>query len=696
MTFRERPAENLESAMKVVHRFSLLILCTGVMTVTPPVMAQPTPGLFVAIAPEMSAAALQQAPAPSQAIVTRRAVGMLLDQVFPGGTTPAPSLRLNVETYEWVARFQRVDLDNVTGFRSWVGTIDGIDHSHVVITERDGIVSGLINAVDLTYQIRTRAPGQYFLELVDTQQLGIEGEPLPGAAAIGTAPDRAIADDGATIDVLVLYTPAAEAAAGGGAQILSIVSQIISDTNTIFTNSGIIPRVRLVGASTFVLTEGANLHVDLTALTNSLEARALRDSSGADVVQLLVDSTDPNFTGLAWIFETLGAPDFDAYSVAKVETVAAYTPTHELAHSMGAHHAPEDGPTGGLFTYSRGFRDPVRGFRTVMAYDCPAPGCPRIPHLSSQAVLFQGYATGNAAQNNALTINAAAFTIANWRQATTSSNAPPPAPTDLQTLVSGTNVAFHWSLSPGATSYTLQIGTAPGFANVVDASVGQIFGGDLHLGLGTYYWRVIATNAHGASTSANAQVTVTSTCGVATVPRNLAASVYGGHVMLVWSPPVLGAVSTYIVEAGSSSGATNLYNAPVGPETIVQAFVPVGVYFVRIRAANACGHSEASNEVFFDVGGGQLAQPQNLSVTLTPTLASANWNLGSASLPPNAFIIEAGSAPGLADQAVIEVNGQTLSFTTNRPAPGYYYVRVRARHGATLGPATPDVLLFVP
>jgi hypothetical protein len=684
--------------MKAFHRFRLLVLCVGFLATTPSVLAQPGQGLFVAMAPEASAIALRQEPGPSAAIVTRSVVGMLLDQIFSNGTA-APALRLNVDTHDWVARFQRVDIDTVTGFRSWVGAIDGVPHSHVVFTERDGIVSGLINAVGLTYRIRTRAPGVYFLEQVDTHQLGIEGEPLVGFGELGPADARAGADDGARIDVLMLYTPAAESAAGGGGQILSLVSQIISDTNTIFANSGVIPRVRLVGASTLAFTESADLSADLTALTNSETARALRDSTGADLVQLLVDSSDPTVTGHARILGTAGATDFDAYSVAKVGTVAAYTPTHEMSHNMGADHAPEDGPTGGAFAYSRGYKDPLRRFRTVMAHDCPAPGCPRIAHLSNPLITFQGNATGSAAQNNTLSINIAAFTVANWRQEVPGPSTPPSAPTTLQTHVSGTTVAFQWSLSPWATNYTVQLGTAPGLADVAVAPVGQVFSVEGSLGLGSYYWRVVAANAHGTAMSAEAQVSVTSTCGVTTAPRALGATVVGGHVTLAWSPPILGAVSTYVVEAGSSSGAANLYNAPVGHQPTAQAFVPPGWYFVRMRALNACGISTPSNEILVHVdstGGGAPAQPQDLRITLTTSLVTADWRLAAGSVPPDAFIIEAGSAPGLADQAIIEVGGQTNSFTTARPAPGHYYVRVKARSGALLGPATPDVVLVVP
>ena len=66
---------------------------------------------------------------------------------------------------------------------------------------------------------------------------------------------------------------------------------------------------------------------------------------------------------------------------------------------------------------------------------------------------------------------------------------------------------------------------------------------------------------------------------------------------LLWSPPVgSGAPASYIIEAGSATGLANLYNASVGAAISLTVQAPPGVFFVRIRAQNACGLSAPSNE----------------------------------------------------------------------------------------------------
>jgi hypothetical protein len=62
-----------------------------------------------------------------------------------------------------------------------------------------------------------------------------------------------------------------------------------------------------------------------------------------------------------------------------------------------------------------------------------------------------------------------------------------------------------------------------------------------------------------------------------------------------WSPSP-GATS-YILEAGSSPGAADLFRANVGLATVLSGTAPPGVYFTRIRAVNGCGASDPSNEV---------------------------------------------------------------------------------------------------
>ena len=56
--------------------------------------------------------------------------------------------------------------------------------------------------------------------------------------------------------------------------------------------------------------------------------------------------------------------------------------------------------------------------------------------------------------------------------------------------------------------------------------------------------------------------------------------------------------TSYVVEAGSVSGAANLAVIDTGSVSpILMATAPPGTYFVRVRARNACGLSGPSNQV---------------------------------------------------------------------------------------------------
>src|SRR5262249_22892410 len=100
---------------------------------------------------------------------------------------------------------------------------------------------------------------------------------------------------------------------------------------------------------------------------------------------------------------------------------------HELGHLMGARHDwVADDTNNSPYTYNHGFvmatpTAPAEPWRTVMAYDCPPPGCPRVPYFSNPNVNYpaggdaMGVANGPQQANNSLTLNNTALTMANFR-----------------------------------------------------------------------------------------------------------------------------------------------------------------------------------------------------------------------------------------------------------------------------------------
>jgi hypothetical protein len=533
-------------------------------------------------------------------ILSRSRVGIRLDVLFDQRSGAARQLLLNAGGELWTARFERLEFDT-TGFRSWVGTIEGIANSHVVFTERDGVVSGLINAVGTTYQIRTESPGRYLIERVNLAALGDERDPIREVSSAGADPRIVTAaDDSPTIDVLMLYTPAARSKVGDTAQISALASQAIADTNTAFIRSNVRARVRLLGTFELAYVEAPLMTSDLPAVKSSADARLLRDVMGADLVQLLVSSPDLSSCGIGYLLspETL---DFDAYSIADVSCMAQYTPTHEMAHNLGSHHAPEDGASGALFSYSYAYKDPARGFRTVMAYPCLEAICDRIPNFSNPEVGYNGAVTGTAVQDNARSINDAASYVAGFRTAGVNDGTPPAAPSGLRSTVNGNTVTVSWNpVAPAdpasPISYVLQAGTSPGASDLFNASVGPVTSVSGALWPGTYYWRVIAVNAAGAGAPSSDQQFVIGGCGPPSAPVDFRFAVGGRDVTLTWNAPATGGAVSYLLEAGSAPTLANLLVAPVGSQTTIVTPAPPGTYYVRVRAQNACGTSQPSNE----------------------------------------------------------------------------------------------------
>jgi hypothetical protein len=180
----------------------------------------------------------------------------------------------------------------------------------------------------------------------------------------------------------------------------------------------------------------------------------------------------------------------------------------------------------------------------------------------------------------------------------------PNAPASLAAIVQFARVQLSWQsgaqVQPVA-GYIVEAGTSPGLANLLAENVGAVTSLIVDgVPSGRYYVRVRAFNAASIGPPSNEiEVVVGAPFGPPGAPMSLRASQSGSSVTLNWSPPAAGGpVATYIIEAGSASGASNLAVQPVGSVTAVTiAGVPRGTYFVRIRAANSVGTSDPSNEV---------------------------------------------------------------------------------------------------
>jgi hypothetical protein len=185
--------------------------------------------------------------------------------------------------------------------------------------------------------------------------------------------------------------------------------------------------------------------------------------------------------------------------------------------------------------------------------------------------------------------------------------AVPTAPTNLASFVNGQTVTLTWTAAANApTNYILQAGFASG-QTAAAFSVGATTTITASAGPGTYYVRIVAINAEGASPPSN-EVVVVISCAP-NVPQNFRVIQKGAEAFLFWTPPSAGVPTGYGIQAGLGPNQTVASFAT--PNTSMNATAGSGTYFVRLLAMSGCGNSPATPDVVisFPNNSGRVADP---------------------------------------------------------------------------------------
>ena len=184
-------------------------------------------------------------------------------------------------------------------------------------------------------------------------------------------------------------------------------------------------------------------------------------------------------------------------------------------------------------------------------------------------------------------------------------------------------------------------------------------------------------------------------------PTGLAGTVNGSTVVLTWTAPTSGGAPTsYVIQAGSSPGLSDLADFDTGSSmpTLTATNVAPATYFVRALARNAGGTSSPSNEIVVNVAGGCAAPPgapTGLSAAVSGTTVALTWRAAAGGCPATSSVIQAGSSPGLSNLANFSTGSAATSFTANNVASGVYYVRVLAANAGGTSGASNEISLFV-
>ena len=293
----------------------------------------------------------------------------------------------------------------------------------------------------------------------------------------------------------------------------------------------------------------------------------------------------------------------------------------------------------------------------------------------------------------------------------------PDAPQGAAASVAGAVVTIVWTpagTGGAATSFVIEIGTSPGAADIANADIGNTNTTAVTLAGGTYYARVRAINDAGASDPSNEVVFVigggTGSGDVPNAPTGMGGTVDGATVFLFWSaPPTLstgqeaGVATSYILEAGSATGLSDLANTNVGNVTSISVLdVPDNTYFVRVRAANESGPGPTSNETTVIVGAGgggnctaAPGAPSGASATVSGSTVTVVWTAPGGGNAPTSYIVEAGSGPGLSDLANSDLGSASTTLVARGVGPGTYFVRLRPVNGCGTGPTSNEIVVNV-
>ena len=344
------------------------------------------------------------APRPRPPSVRARAVRVDMSLIggANGALAPVSRLRLNLFLeIDFVAVLQRFEQTG-SGY-AWIGKIEGEPLSSVILVTVDRTVSGSVTVPGRTYAVRA-ADGVGTVSEIEERLLprsaddAIPAPPEPAPPASGGTDPNVAADDGALIDVAVVYSRTALRGAASEAQLRADIDLAVATTNQAFSNSGVRTRLRQVHTGPIDYEDSSNTRTDLRRLQAPSDGimddvHSLRDSTGADLVALITERDDSS-CGRAYRLDPDSRSDY-GFSVTRRECLPNLTFSHEIGHNLGAcHDWYSDGTCQGAFTFSFGHVEPEYRLRTIMAVHdlCEdlAIDCDRIAWFSSPRTPIKG------------------------------------------------------------------------------------------------------------------------------------------------------------------------------------------------------------------------------------------------------------------------------------------------------------------
>ncbi len=316
------------------------------------------------------------------------------------------------------------------------------------------------------------------------------------------------------------------------------------------------------------------------------------------------------------------------------------------------------------------------------------------PHVGAATLLVQTWA------NTLATERATTLSLRGRSVVITQPSGPPAAPR-LEAIVGGDRVALSWTpaIGAGIGSFVVRGGPAGSLVtDVVELRAHLRTWTSPPLPPGSYQVEIVAANDAGRSVSSNSRSFSIGVGAPPEAPINLVATVADDRVALSWAPAPSGpAPAGFVIEAAAEGASSFEAVAHSDIPSFVATRVPAGSWQVRVRAATTGGRSQPSDVVSVMTArcAAPPGAPQLPWALWTPPAVTLGWS-PPASGSVEDYVIEVGSAAGLADLGSLVVPGTQLSYTQEISARAATYVRVRARNvcGESAPSAAVPIVLY--
>ncbi|MCP4543439.1 MAG: DUF11 domain-containing protein [Chloroflexi bacterium] len=278
---------------------------------------------------------------------------------------------------------------NRSGSLTWVGRVEGVEHSILILVVRDGQVTGYVSTRHSQFSIEPVDDTTHLVRETREQIAADDDTVLVDSSlastdvrAQATSPQYESFDSDGIIDVLVVHTAAV--APPGDPGVTSVIETGLAYLNQVLINSDVDIRFDLVHTAQTTYTEGADIFEDhMMLMSGSIsDVEALRDEYHADVVTMIVDRGGASLGAIGGWTSVMGG------------TPAPFIWAHEWGHVLGGNHQWYDNG-GGLITtaqYARGHCDELGPVKTLMVggAGCPGPFSPVRPYFSNPDIVYSG------------------------------------------------------------------------------------------------------------------------------------------------------------------------------------------------------------------------------------------------------------------------------------------------------------------